>query len=215
MKAVELIIFDLDGTLVDSRRDIVDAVNFTLREVALKEKSFEEVVSYVGTGVEELIKRSLGEEDKGLFKKALSIFEGHFQKHSADKSRLYPNVTETLGYFKDKRKAVVTNRRSNTAVITLKALNIYGYFDKVIGGDDAGCMKPSSCPLVNMMQHLKVTDKKKAIIVGDMNIDVLAGKNADILTCAVTYGIGKRQDIVKAHPDYIIDDIAQLKDIIY
>ncbi|MCD5383486.1 HAD-IA family hydrolase [candidate division WOR-3 bacterium] len=89
---------------------------------------------------------------------------------------------------------------------------MYKYFEDIVGGDDIGCAKPSPCPLDKIIHSLNI-NKGEAIIVGDMDIDILAGRKADIITCAVTYGIGKKEDIIKANPDFIIDDIMKLKDI--
>ena len=214
MKYIDLIIFDLDGTLVDSRDDIANAVNFTLKKIGLKEKSISEISSYIGTGIEDLIGKSLGNKQEVLLTRALSVFEKYYRKHSTDNSVLYPNVKEILEYFKNKRKVIVTNRNYGFALIALNKLGIYDYFENVVGGDDIGCMKPSSCPLDRSMNRLN-TNKEEAIIVGDMDIDIVAGKKAGIITCGVTYGIGKKEDIIKAKPDFIIDDIIDLKDIIH
>lgn len=214
MPEIQLIIFDLDGTLIDSKEDIIKAVNFTLKDRGLKPKPPVEISSYIGTGVEDLIRKSLGENGNTIFKEAFSIFENYYRKHSTDHSALFPGVEEVLEYFKDKRKVIISNKKSELVVITLKALNIYGYFEDIIGGDDAGCMKPSACPLDRVIRGFDIRDKEKVMMVGDMDIDVLAGKNAGVKTCAVTYGIGKREDIVKAAPDYIIDDFIELKRII-
>jgi len=214
MKYIDLIIFDLDGTLVDSRDDIANAVNFTLKKIGLKEKSISEISSYIGTGIEDLIGKSLGNKQEVLLTRALSVFEKYYRKHSTDNSVLYPNVKEILEYFKNKRKMIVTNRNYEFALIVLNKLGIYDYFENVVGGDDIGCMKPSSCPLDISMNRLN-TNKEEAIIVGDMDIDIVAGKKAGIITCGVTYGIGKKEDIIKAKPDFIIDDIINLKNIIH
>ncbi|MFH1239177.1 MAG: HAD-IA family hydrolase [bacterium] len=210
---IELIIFDLDGTLVDSRKDITKAVNFTLREAGLKEKSMQEVSSFIGWGVKDLIAKSLGDGNSHLFDKSLAIFEKYYRKHATDNSILYPGAKEILEYFKDKRKVIVTNRNQEFAVLALKNLGIYDYFNDIIGADNAGCVKPSACPLDNIIEKLKIS-KSRVIIIGDMVIDVLAGKSAGIFTCAVTYGLGKKEDIIKSNPDYIIDDILKLKNII-
>jgi len=214
MKYIDLIIFDLDGTLVDSRDDIANAVNFTLKKIGLKEKSISEISSYIGTGIEDLIGKSLGNKQEVLLTRALSVFEKYYRKHSTDNSVLYPNVKEILEYFKNKRKMIVTNRNYEFALIVLNKLGIYDYFENVVGGDDIGCMKPSSCPVDISMNRLN-TNKEEAIIVGDMDIDIVAGKKAGIITCGVTYGIGKKEDIIKAKPDFIIDDIINLKNIIH
>lgn len=212
-KHVDLIIFDLDGTLVDSGKDIVSSVNFTLKNIGLKEKSGEEVLSYVGTGVEDLIKKSLGKDGIGIFEKALSIFESHHTKHANDTTLLYPGVRETLEYFKPKKKAIVTNRKLKYALVTLKRLGIDKYFEHIEGADDILCRKPFSCPLDKIISMFNI-NKNSCIIVGDMDIDILSGKNAGIRTCGVTYGIGKKQDIIKAGPDFIIDNMLELKDLI-
>ncbi|MFH1784022.1 MAG: HAD-IA family hydrolase [bacterium] len=213
MKKVDLIIFDLDGTLVDSRQDIANAVNFTLRELGFPQKTVSEITSYVGNGVKELIERSLGDESEGLSEKALFLFEGYYAEHSSDYSELYPGVREMLEFFKAKRKIIVTNRNYEFAVLTLKLKGIYGYFEKIIGGDNVACMKPSGCPLDESMLSANAS-KDRTIMVGDMTVDVQAGKNAGVLTCGVTYGLGKREDLIQAKPDYIIDDISKLRDII-
>ena len=214
MKYIDLIIFDLDGTLVDSREDIANAVNFTLKQIGLKEKSISEISSYIGKGIEDLIRGSLGNRQEALLNRALSIFIEYYRKHSTDNTVLYPNVKEVLEYFKNKRKAIVTNRNYEFALTALNKLGIQDYFENVVGGDDIGCMKPSSCPLDRSMEGLNA-NKEEAIIVGDMDIDIVAGKRAGITTCGVTYGIGKKEDIIKAKPDFIIDDIINLKNIIH
>lgn len=213
MEYIDLIIFDLDGTLVDSRQDIANAVNYTLKEVGLKMRSLSEISSFIGTGVEDLIRRSLDGNQINLFEKGLSTFLDYYKNHYLETTCLYPGVREILEYFNNKRKAIVTNRRHETAVLTLRKLGIYDYFEDIIGGDNIGCMKPSSCPLDKAMQELHM-DEEKTMIVGDMHIDILAGRKAGITTCAVTYGIGRREDILKAEPDYIIDNILELKKIV-
>jgi phosphoglycolate phosphatase len=214
MKYIDLIIFDLDGTLVDSREDMANAVNFALKKIGLKEKSISEISSYIGKGIADLISGSLGNKQEALLKRALSVFEKYYRKHSTDNTVLYPNVKEILEYFNNKRKAIVTNRNYEFALIALNKLGIQDYFEDVIGGDDIGCMKPSSCPLDRSMNRLNA-NREKAIIVGDMDIDIVAGKTAGIITCGVTYGIGEKEDIIKAKPDFIIDDIIDLKSIIH
>ena len=214
IKEVELIIFDLDGTLIDSRKDIANAVNFTLKELGLEEKDMLEIASYIGAGVEDLIRKSLGDKTRdAVFTRALYIFQKYYRKHFTDNSYLYPGVIETLEYFKNKRKAIITNRKYEFAVLALKALYIADYFEDILGGDDLGCVKPSSCPLDKTIYKLNA-DRARTIIVGDMDIDILAGKSADIITCAVSYGIGRKEDILKAKPDFIIDSLLELKGII-
>ena len=213
MKEVDLIIFDLDGTLVDSCESIASAVNDMLRKLNLREKTKEEIRSYIGTGVIELIKKSLGDDHADLLDKGFSIFDEYYKNHPAENSKLYPGVKDILEYFKNKIKLIITNRNIESAKIVLKEFGIYDYFKSITGGDDPSCAKPNSCPLDNAISKLDI-NKDRVIIVGDMDIDVLAGKAAGIATCAVTYGIGKKEDIVKINPDYLIDNISKLKEIV-
>lgn len=213
MLDIDTIIFDVDGTLVDSRKDIVEAVNFTLSKLGLPEKPPELIVSYIGTGTRDLLNKSLGSKNYSFAEEAFEIFSEYFPKHSADESSLYPHVEEILKYFKNKRKLVITNRNRKFAEITLRKLGIKNYFEEIVGGDDVNCMKPSACPLDRLSSKIEMK-KSKTIIVGDMDIDIRTGKNFGIKTCWVTYGLGNREDIEKIKPDYIIDDIIELKNII-
>lgn len=210
---IDLMIFDVDGTLIDSRKDIVKAVKFTLKKMDLKDKPFDEIVSYIGKGIGELLRRSIGEGHIDLLDKSLSIFGDYYREHSTDETRPYPNIIEILEYFKDKTKVVVTNRTQEFAKLTLGLLGIDKYFSEIIGGDDRTCIKPMARPLNNILEKFNM-DKKKTIMIGDMDLDIFSGKSAGVYTCAVTYGIGKKDDIQKAKPDYIIDDLLQLKNII-
>jgi phosphoglycolate phosphatase len=214
MREIELIIFDLDGTLVDSRQDIVNAANFMLKSLSLKEKPAEEIVSYVGKGVDSFIIDSLGRNANSTKDKALEIFRSYYKQHPADNAYIYPGVCETLDYFKAKEKAVVTNRNHRSAEALLKKMGMANYFKNIIGDDNKICLKPSRCQIDKLLKKLSVEKREKVLMVGDMDIDVFAGKAAGVMTCAVTYGLGKKLDIERAMPDYIIDDMRRLKDII-
>lgn len=159
MKSVELIIFDLDGTLVDSKEGIANSVNLALKEVGVSQKSNQEIISYIGIGVDHLIRTSLGKEYEHLFEKTKSVFE-NYRRSSLDGSKPYPGVEEILDYFKNKKKVIVTNGKREFALLTLKRCNIYNYFADVIGGDELDCMKPSSCPLDAVMAKFNMNKEK-------------------------------------------------------
>jgi len=207
---IDVIFFDVDGTLVDARKDIVNAVNFALKGLKLKPKPFSEIVSYIGTGVKDLIRQSLGEEYEPLMDRAVKLFAQRYEAHPIDEAKVYPYVVSTLDHFKNKRKFIVTNRYARFADVALKGLGLRGYFESIIGGDDEGCLKPSACVITKVISRLNVP-KTKIMIVGDMAIDVRTGKNAGIKTCFVTYGLGAIRDLGRLKPDYIIDGIADLK----
>jgi len=213
MLEVDAIFFDVDGTLVDARIDIVNAVNYALRKLGVEERPEGMIISYIGTGVRDLITKSLGNKNEELTEEGIKIFSAYYEKHSADKARLYPHVKETLDYFKNKRKFILTNRYSKFAESTLKAFGIVDYFDEIIGGDDDNCLKPSACVLDNVIPRLNI-NRQKAIVIGDMSIDIMTGKNSGVKTCWVSYGLGTIADVRDLKPDYIIDDMIELEDII-
>ena len=213
MVAVDAIFFDLDGTLVDARTDIVNAMNYTLAKLDRPAKPFKEVVSYIGTGVSYLVSRSLGSEDAGLVDEGVRIYIDRYTAHPADEAIIYPHVKETLDFFRNKRKFILTNRYVNLADPLLEATGLKVYFEEVIGGDDENCLKPSACVFDKIIPRLKV-DKKRAIIVGDMAVDIMAGKNSGIKTCWATYGLGTAAEVKSSKPDYTIGDITELKKII-
>jgi len=213
VRAIDAVFFDVDGTLVDARKDIANAMNFTLRKLNLKERPEELIVSYIGTGVKDLARKCLGPYDEALTDKAIDIFSHYYIKHATDDSRLYPHVKEILEFLKDKNNYIITNRYAEFADVTLKGFGIRDYFKDIIGGDDEKCLKPSACVLDRFFAKSKV-DKARSIIVGDMTIDILTGKNSGILTCWVTYGLGKGEDARPLKPDYVIDDLIELKGII-
>ena len=213
MEAIKAVFFDVDGTLADARRDIASAMNRVLKALGRPERSAEEISSYIGTGVKDLISKSLGGGDPGLVDRATALYEEEYLKHPADHAVLYPGVKELLKNLPDKRKFILTNRYSHLAAALLEKLGISGFFEEVFGGDDEGCIKPSACVLDRILPAVRV-DKKEALIVGDMAIDVMTGKNSGVRTCWVTYGLGKGEDVLPLKPDYVIDRISELGKII-
>lgn len=213
MPEIDLLIFDLDGTLVDSRESLHQAVNYTLKQLGLEARTLEEVSSFIGGGVEDLMGKSLPDDKSNLVDKAVDIFEAYYSKHPADKSRAYDNVEEILKYFSNKKKMVITNAATKLAEWILKELNLREYFFKIQGADDNKCLKPSTCQLDKALSDIDIKDER-IILVGDLDLDIEAGKKAGFYTCGVTYGIGDKGMLEAAGADFIIDDILELKEII-
>lgn len=207
---LDLIIFDLDGTLIDSRNDIANSVNYMLTELGLNRLDNETIYSFVGNGVDSLVKRSLTEKNLDKFDTALPLFRNYYSEHLLDFTALYPNVNETIDYFKSKKKAVVTNKSGDFSIQILKSLNIYNCFEKVICGDTLENKKPHPAQINAVINDLKA-DRKRSLIVGDGEYDITAGKNAGIRTCGLTCGFGKKEELQKTGPDILIDDIIDLK----
>lgn len=213
-RGVELIIFDLDGTLIDSRIDIANSVNYTLKQLGLSPLDDKIILGYVGDGVRSLIERVLSPSNLHLFEKGLDTFLPYYSEHLLDNTFFFPEVMDTLKFFSYKKMAVISNKPEALSINTLKGLGIYNFFKSVVGGDSLEKKKPAPEPVIKVLEDLNV-DREKAIIVGDSYVDIEAGKGAGIMTCGVTYGFKSRDAILNAEPDFMIDRLAELKEIIY
>jgi len=211
---IDSVFFDVDGTLVDASKDITNAMNHALSSLGLKRLSQDEIMAHVGNGVKDLVRNSMGAgTDERLVQKGADLYWQYFMAHAVDETVLYPHAKEILEYLKNKRLFIVTNWYTDFAEATLKGLGIRKYFEDVIGGDDETCLKPSACILDTITPRVKI-DRSRSLIIGDMAVDIMTGKNAGMKTCWVTYGLGKLEDIRDLKPDYIIEDLIELKEII-
>lgn len=209
-KKIDLIIFDLDGTLIDSKADIVNSVNHMLSALGLPERNSGEIAGFIGKGVRQLMLDCLGAGHSDRLNEATAIYKDIYRAHMFDTTTLYPNVAETLRIFKDKKKTIVSNKSAEFVRLALERFGIERYFLKILGGDDENYRKPNPLPLINLIKEFNAA-KEKTIIVGDSPLDVESGRAAGILTCGVTYGIGRKEEVTAARPDFIIDDIGKLK----
>ncbi|MCH7677884.1 HAD-IA family hydrolase [candidate division KSB1 bacterium] len=212
MKQIDLLIFDLDGTLVDTRRDLANSVNFALNALNLPALQIEEVMSYVGDGLKKLLDRSLPKDGLENIGEVIDIFREHYREHCLDFSGFYPDVVNILNYFQDKKMTVVSNKPEEFTRLILEGLRIADFFEIILGGDSLPLMKPDPGPILHILDKLNASNEKTAI-VGDGTTDIEAGKAANILTCAVTYGLKEKEVLLKMEPDFMIDDIVELKRI--
>jgi len=209
MKPVRLIIFDLDGTLVNTLEDITHSVNFTLGRLGRPLLHLDTVRQYVGDGMEMLLTRALGEHTD-LLEEAKGIYTVHQSRNLVVSSRLYPGVQETLEYFRGLPMAVVTNKTLDFSEPLLEQLGIRPYFGMIIGADAGLPLKPAPDAFLSIMKRLAVPREHTAV-VGDGTTDIRAGKAAGITTCAVTYGFRSEEELRRAGPDHVIHAFAELK----
>ena len=132
--SVELLIFDLDGTLIESKWDIAASVNFTLAELGLPQRPIEEIFGFVGDGVKQLLRLSVGESSRVTFDEALRVFRGQYLAHCLDRTTFYPGIGEMLTHFAGKQKAVATNKSIEYTNVILQGLG-GNHFQYVVGGD--------------------------------------------------------------------------------
>jgi phosphoglycolate phosphatase len=206
---IDLLIFDLDGTLIESKWDIAASVNFTLEELGLPQRPLEEIFGFVG--VKKLLRLAVGETNRVSFEEALGVFRRHYLAHCLDRTVYYPGVEKVLGYFGDKRKAVATNKSIEYTNVILQGLGPQ-YFNFVVGGDNGFGLKPEPGMLLHIMERLN-TVPERTVLVGDSTNDINGGHNAGIRVCAVGYGMGNRERMSACQPDWFIERPEELMEI--
>lgn len=209
MKPIELFIFDLDGTLVNTIEDIAASVNFTLDRLGLRALPSDMVRRFVGDGVDALLLRSLGER-KELLQRARGIYTDHHRENLVVRSALYAGVSETLEYFKAVPMAVISNKTRDFCEPLLDRLGIRGRFRFIIGADNGLPLKPAPDSILKIMKDVAAR-KERTVVVGDGTTDVRAGKAAGVITCSVTYGFRSEGELKAAGPDFIIHEFSGLK----
>ena len=211
-KFVKGLIFDLDGTLIDSRRDILESVNITLVAMGLAALPPEQIAGYVGDGIKNLVGSCLaqfGRED--LLDSGVAQLKHCYGQHLLDHTRPFPGVMEVLDGFISKRMAVISNKPANFTNQILDALGMQKYFSCVLGGDSLPVKKPDPLPVKKVLEEWKA-QPSEVVIVGDSLHDIEAGKKAGILTCAVTYGFKSPEQMRQSGADWVIDALPELRD---
>ena len=209
---IRLIVYDLDGTLIDSRLDIANAVNWTLKELGRNELPAEKISGFVGSGVKNLMLQSLmetGQKPLPSLEKAIKLFRGRYGEHMLVHTELYPSVRKVLEFFHLRRQAVVTNKPENFSIAILQGLGVDSYFFQIRGGDTGFPKKPAPGLLLDVILSAEVSPGE-TLLVGDSALDVETGRNAGVKILAVTYGFGSRTEIEKAGPDGILEDLSEL-----
>ncbi|HEX2056568.1 MAG TPA: HAD-IA family hydrolase [Nitrospiraceae bacterium] len=209
--AVDLLIFDLDGTLIESKWDIADSVNRTLRELDLPERTQEEIFGFVGDGVKRLLRLAVGEENEEKYDQALRVFRRHYLEHCLDRTRFYPGIEKVLEHFGGKQKAVATNKSIEYTNVILNGLGP-GHFSVVVGGDNGFGLKPDPGMLLHVMDKLGISNDR-TVLIGDSTNDINGGHNAGIKVCAVGYGMGNRERMAACRPDWFIERPEELMEI--
>ncbi|NIQ03441.1 MAG: HAD-IA family hydrolase [Nitrospinaceae bacterium] len=210
MTPIQLFVFDFDGTLADTRLDIADSVNRVLREMGLPERDRETLFGFIGRGVQHLMTRSLEGTGCDDLPRAIDAFMQHYEAHLMDQTTLFPNCREALTHLAGKEKAILSNKPTRFITRILDALDCRAPFASIIGGDIMPEKKPDPGGLHHLMEkHRKRPDE--ILMIGDSLVDIETGKRAGVRTCGVTYGHARRAELEEARPDWIIDDLAELK----
>lgn len=210
MHSVALLIFDLDGTLIDSRKDIAASVNLTFRDLGLPEKPPEFIYGYVGNGVRRLILDTVESADPGLVDRSLQIFEGHYLKHLLDETELYPGLEGVLQHFGEKKKAIVTNKPLLYSIKIIEGLQVGAHFDLILGAEPIVRLKPHPEMILRTLDHLNVAPAD-AVMIGDSLNDIHAARSAGIKSCAIGYGLGDPEELKSGNPDFFAETVEEIK----
>lgn len=212
MQKVDLMMFDLDGTIAATGKDLVASINYTLTAMRLKTRSSEEIISFVGDGVKKLLERSLGENCQGRLDEAMSIFSGHYEKHMLDHTVLCPHIEDVLKYFNHKMKVILTNKRYSLSLAIVRALRVERYFMEIVGADSTPFQKPDQRVVEYILEKYNVTPQK-ALIIGDGINDIAVAKNAGILSCAYLNGLGNKKQLQAMEADFYCGDLLEINSL--
>ncbi len=206
---VRALIFDLDGTLIDSKLDLALSVNATLAEMGRALLPHEQIFGYVGQGAPMLIRRSLGDgaTDEEC-RRALEFFLNYYHAHMLDNTVTYPSVREGLEQLAGFQMAVLTNKPVRFSREILTGLGLAGCFRFIYGGNSFERKKPDPMGVQTLLRDLETTPRE-AMIVGDSEIDVQTARNAGTWACGVTYGLGSAR-LTQYPPDILLDRLTEL-----
>ncbi len=210
MRKISLIVYDFDGTLVDTLFDIADSVNLTLADLGLAQLPRETIRKYVGKGVERLMSQTLN--DTGDIHRAVALFKKHYSENLVNHTDFYSHGREILEHFKNKKQAICSNKPEGFVRQILESLNGLQPFEAIVGGDSVHSKKPDPEGLKSILEQLNVS-ADETVLIGDSPVDIETGKRAGVYTCVVNYGLGFAEEIAAAKPDCSIDCLSELKEI--
>lgn len=205
----KLVLYDLDGTLADTRRDIINGVRYALETLKGPELTDEEIKDCVGTGLHALIKQVFRIEDEKLADRGSKLYREHYKKHMLDHTHLYAGALECLEYFKDHTQAVITNKPNPFSSQILEALGVAHFFIAVLAGDNGLPFKPDPAAIRHLMETTGAT-REEVLFIGDSPIDIQAARNAGVEVVTLSHGFASEATLREAQPDHIVHDFAGL-----
>ena len=209
---MRLIIYDLDGTLVDTLQDITNAANHMLQSLGLPGMAAQQVRRFVGRGIRELVRSCLNTDDAPRLDAALKTYRAFYAQHMLDHSRLYPGARDALEHFRGRQQAVVTNKPNPYSRQILEGLGVAGYFIEIIAGDGDYPKKPDPASVTALLRKAQA-DASASVLIGDSPVDVSTGRRAGLVTVALTHGLADEDELRQAGPDVLVNDFAQLLDV--
>ena len=215
---IRLLVFDLDGTLIDSRLDLIHSVNAMLQHIGRPALEGDVIASYVGDGAPALVRRAVGDtDDEVLFRRALEYFLGYYRLHKLDHTTVYEGIAQTLASAANSKNgvrrqmAVLSNKPVNPSRDILQALGLGDFFVRIYGGNSFTTKKPDPLGVRTILQETGMA-ADEALMIGDSSVDVLTGRNAGLWTCGATYGFAP-QSLEDVPPDVLIESPQELGEL--
>ena len=212
----KLIIFDFDGTLGDTRQNIIITMQRTMQRVGLPVKSDLECASTIGLTLEDSFKKMYPDVDATMAERCVDAYREIFMESVEELiPELFPGVSDTLASL-DKmgiKMSVASSRQSQSLIYFLERMGVSKYFPYVLGSDNVTKHKPDPEPVLKTLRELDYSPSE-VIVVGDMPVDVAMAHGADVRAIAVTFGNATREELVEANADYIIDDFTRILEIV-
>lgn len=206
---VRVLVFDLDGTLIDSERDLANSVNATLKHMGRTGLPDEQIASYVGQGAPRLIEQALGPGAKPEeCRQGLEHFLAYYREHMLDHTVTYPGVREALAALDGLAMAVLTNKPVRFSQRIVEGLGLAKYFRFIYGGNSFKTKKPDPVGMLKLLSDFQA-EARQAMLVGDSEVDVQTARNAGTWACGVTYGLGSER-LATYPPDLLVDSLTEL-----
>jgi phosphoglycolate phosphatase len=199
----DLLIFDLDGTLIDTSRDIAFSANAMLGHYGLDQKSVEEITGYVGDGIAKLVERCLNGEDVS-FDEAVALFKKSYAEHLLDTTAPYPGVVELLEQLNGVRKALLTNKSFAMSRTITDRLGLSGYFEIFVGGDTLQRRKPHPDGVLYILEQMNAS-RQATLLIGDGRNDILTARAARVRSVFVSWGFSGEETAAELSPDFIVE----------
>ncbi len=206
-----LLIFDLDGTLIDSKQDLIGSVNASRAHMQMARLPDDLIASYVGNGAPVLIRRAMGADaSDATVETALDFFIRHYHEHCLDETRLYPGVLETIEAARDKgiQLGVLTNKPVGISNVIVDGLGLNGVFFRVYGGNSFATKKPDPLGLTTLHTEASI-DARETVMVGDSSVDIQTARNAGVYSVGLTYGL-QPESLITTPPDLLLDRMEDL-----
>ena len=206
--AKKLLVFDLDGTLIDSRRDIADSLNFALKQEGFSQLPQKKIEDLVGWGAKQLVQEALGNPSEEDLMRVFLSFWNRYDAHLLDYTRPYDGVIEFLEATGDWQRAVITNKPEGFSRKIIQGLGLEKYFQWLVGGDSLAVRKPDAAAIQPIRDALG--NWEIGVMVGDSVVDLTFGKAAGLINCALTHGFGIHEELRAMAPEFLVKDFFEL-----